>query len=218
MPFLWLPSACIAGSLRTLVGRPNLVLKSKPIQPRPRFSGRPLADCAGPGRGSRLTRRHSSTHRQVAGLPRPSVRRQLWSGSELALVGPAGRQDFDVGAADVDDQYVHRPLVRRRAGRREPGTLQRPCPASMRCATLSRKRFVPEPRTQTLDFRQDLAGAGQRIRARCDPAEPVTAQDVSLYGRSERIRTSDPIVPNDVRYQAALHSDIAALEASELAL
>jgi hypothetical protein len=31
------------------------------------------------------------------------------------------------------------------------------------------------------------------------------------FGRSERIRTSDPIVPNDVRYQAALHSDIAAL-------
>lgn len=25
-------------------------------------------------------------------------------------------------------------------------------------------------------------------------------------GRSERIRTSDPVVPNDVRYQAALHS------------
>jgi branched-chain amino acid transport system ATP-binding protein len=33
---------------------------------------------------------------------------------------------------------------------------------------------------------------------------------LSLLGRSERIRTSDPIVPNDVRYQAALHSDIAA--------
>jgi hypothetical protein len=31
-----------------------------------------------------------------------------------------------------------------------------------------------------------------------------------VYGRSERIRTSDPIVPNDVRYQAALHSDTAA--------
>lgn len=27
-----------------------------------------------------------------------------------------------------------------------------------------------------------------------------------LAGRSERIRTSDPVVPNDVRYQAALHS------------
>jgi hypothetical protein len=26
-------------------------------------------------------------------------------------------------------------------------------------------------------------------------------------GRSERIRTSDPVVPNDVRYQAALHSE-----------
>ena len=28
-----------------------------------------------------------------------------------------------------------------------------------------------------------------------------------LNGRSERIRTSDPLVPNEVRYQAALHSD-----------
>src|ERR1700681_4606855 len=28
-------------------------------------------------------------------------------------------------------------------------------------------------------------------------------------GRSERIRTSDPLVPNEVRYQTALHSDIA---------
>jgi hypothetical protein len=31
---------------------------------------------------------------------------------------------------------------------------------------------------------------------------------LEFVGRSERIRTSDPIVPNDVRYQAALHSDI----------
>lgn len=27
-------------------------------------------------------------------------------------------------------------------------------------------------------------------------------------GRSERIRTSDPLIPNQVRYQAALRSDI----------
>jgi hypothetical protein len=27
-------------------------------------------------------------------------------------------------------------------------------------------------------------------------------------GRSDRIRTYDPLVPNEVRYQAALHSDI----------
>ncbi len=30
-------------------------------------------------------------------------------------------------------------------------------------------------------------------------------------GRSERIRTSDPVVPNDVRYQAALHSVTSGL-------
>ena len=29
-----------------------------------------------------------------------------------------------------------------------------------------------------------------------------------LIGRGERIRTSDPLVPNQVRYQAALHPDI----------
>jgi hypothetical protein len=40
-----------------------------------------------------------------------------------------------------------------------------------------------------------------------------------LNGRSERIRTSDPLVPNEVRYQAALHSDIAGgFKAGELAL
>ncbi len=37
-------------------------------------------------------------------------------------------------------------------------------------------------------------------------------------GRSERIRTSDPLVPNEVRYQAALHSDIAARTARAFAL
>jgi hypothetical protein len=31
---------------------------------------------------------------------------------------------------------------------------------------------------------------------------------VRKTGRNERIRTSDPFVPNEVRYQAALHSDI----------
>ncbi len=30
-------------------------------------------------------------------------------------------------------------------------------------------------------------------------------------GRSDRIRTYDPLVPNEVRYQTALHSDNAAL-------
>src|SRR5271156_4851239 len=50
------------------------------------------------------------------------------------------------------------------------------------------------------------------------PAMPAggRAQSIQWFlriiGRSERIRTSDPIVPNDVRYQAALHSDIADLQ------
>ena len=29
----------------------------------------------------------------------------------------------------------------------------------------------------------------------------------SKVGRRERIRTSDPFVPNEVRYQAALHAE-----------
>ena len=31
-------------------------------------------------------------------------------------------------------------------------------------------------------------------------------------GRRERIRTSDPFVPNEVRYQTALHADVVLLE------
>jgi hypothetical protein len=31
------------------------------------------------------------------------------------------------------------------------------------------------------------------------------------FGRNERIRTSDPFVPNEVRYQAAPHSDLLLL-------
>ena len=38
-------------------------------------------------------------------------------------------------------------------------------------------------------------------RKRCLPSA------LENIGRSERIRTSDPLVPNEVRYQAALHSD-----------
>jgi hypothetical protein len=34
------------------------------------------------------------------------------------------------------------------------------------------------------------------------------ASPLKMYGRNERIRTSDPFVPNEVRYQAALHSDL----------
>ena len=35
----------------------------------------------------------------------------------------------------------------------------------------------------------------------------LTENSNEIDGRSERIRTSDPLVPNEVRYQAALHSD-----------
>ncbi|CAH1656287.1 hypothetical protein CHELA1G11_13237 [Hyphomicrobiales bacterium] len=44
------------------------------------------------------------------------------------------------------------------------------------------------------------------------------AESLGLDGRSERIRTSDPLVPNEVRYQTALHSDIACREAGLIAV
>ena len=40
----------------------------------------------------------------------------------------------------------------------------------------------------------------KRVGTKCQPFS-------FLYGRSERIRTSDPLDPNQVRYQAALRSD-----------
>ena len=38
----------------------------------------------------------------------------------------------------------------------------------------------------------------------------VTGHKRGKLGRSDRIRTYDPLVPNEVRYQTALHSDMAA--------
>ena len=36
-------------------------------------------------------------------------------------------------------------------------------------------------------------------------------------GRSERIRTSDPLLPKQVRYQTALHSDTSSLDGGLIA-
>jgi hypothetical protein len=40
----------------------------------------------------------------------------------------------------------------------------------------------------------------------CGVSKQYDITTLGNTGRSERIRTSDPVVPNDVRYQAALHS------------
>ena len=40
--------------------------------------------------------------------------------------------------------------------------------------------------------------------------------DISESGRSERIRTSDPLYPKQVRYQAAPRSDVASLATVDL--
>ena len=61
------------------------------------------------------------------------------------------------------------------------------------------------------------AGAAEPARverSRKNPeAKPPHGQAAGNIGRSERIRTSDPLVPNEVRYQTALHSDSAANDA-----
>ena len=54
--------------------------------------------------------------------------------------------------------------------------------------------------------------AAASLRAANEKAGPVGPAVVDAFphreiGRGERIRTSDPIVPNDVRYQAALRPD-----------
>ena len=38
------------------------------------------------------------------------------------------------------------------------------------------------------------------------PGAITVSSGNAIVGRSERIRTSGPLVPNEVRYQAALHS------------
>ena len=47
-----------------------------------------------------------------------------------------------------------------------------------------------------------------------DCAKPT--DDISESGRSERIRTSDPLYPKQVRYQAAPRSDVASLATVDL--
>ena len=46
----------------------------------------------------------------------------------------------------------------------------------------------------------------------------LTENSNEIDGRSERIRTSDPLVPNEVRYQTALHSDIPSPHGASRAL
>jgi hypothetical protein len=41
----------------------------------------------------------------------------------------------------------------------------------------------------------------------CGAYNRATGQNTTKTGRSDRIRTYDPLVPNKVRYQAALHSE-----------
>ncbi|MEN9708951.1 MAG: hypothetical protein RIQ68_1359 [Pseudomonadota bacterium] len=54
------------------------------------------------------------------------------------------------------------------------------------------------------DTRADVMGNGHPLPSDWRPERQL----IEKNGRSERIRTSDPLVPNEVRYQAALHSDI----------
>jgi hypothetical protein len=58
-----------------------------------------------------------------------------------------------------------------------------------------------------------MAGRMKMEKKRCLAVALLVWQAVK-FGRNERIRTSDPFVPNEVRYQAAPHSDISSAERS----
>ena len=56
-----------------------------------------------------------------------------------------------------------------------------------------------------------------RIRRR-NEKRVVDDNPFSVFGRSTRIRTLDPLVPNQVRYRAALHSEDSILTLGALAV
>jgi hypothetical protein len=70
-------------------------------------------------------------------------------------------------------------------------------------------RALPPERLR-LRTRRRIGGLIGGPRASPSQKKHINQWADETNGRSERIRTSDPIVPNDVRYQAALHSDTAA--------
>lgn len=49
----------------------------------------------------------------------------------------------------------------------------------------------------------NICGVGRLVKQ----AALVVQSRLQSVGRNERIRTSDPFVPNEVRYRAALHSE-----------
>ena len=49
---------------------------------------------------------------------------------------------------------------------------------------------------------------GGGFTLRTNPTHIIPGYQLDRLGRSEMIRTSDPLVPNEVRYQAALHSEL----------
>ena len=55
-----------------------------------------------------------------------------------------------------------------------------------------------------------------KVRRRCAPVQQLQKPKIrnnlsDLDGRSDRIRTYDPLVPNQMRYQTALRSEVAIL-------
>ena len=62
-----------------------------------------------------------------------------------------------------------------------------------------------------IDTLRQLRQAGNGVAHTVGPKrKPPTTGRQFRRGRGERIRTSDPVVPNDVRYQAALRPDSTA--------
>ena len=105
----------------------------------------------------------------------------LWSGIEFPLFRLAGGEDFDVGAADVDDQYIHGPPHCRRA----PPSLGRPERRTFLRCVRSRKPFRPR-RRRLLYTRFRSAGARRSRRGscrRCARASAVTSSPAQSRAR-----------------------------------
>jgi hypothetical protein len=72
------------------------------------------------------------------------------------------------------------------------------------------KNLVWLQRSRTVHRRslaQQVSKIFKQFRA-VAPALLHTRMQIVENGRSERIRTSDPLLPKQVRYQAALHSEL----------
>ena len=85
-------------------------------------------------------------------------------------------------------------LYNGRSERIDAARFYAPCPAGVLLKTKRRSAFWPSPNLFSVQILATI--------------KKGTALGAIFYGRGERIRTSGLFVPNEARYQAALHPDI----------